>query len=98
MRKFSKAHTQVAAPGADDDMTTQRERVEEKGVRLSAAAAVQVLACGVQQRVCGVHHGWIAGPGGVWCRVGFSCATHTYFRLLHKLAWQMNCRFITAEG
>jgi hypothetical protein len=61
MRKFSKAHTQVAAPGADDEMTTQRERVEEKGVRLSAAAAVQVLACGVQQRVCGVHHGWIAG-------------------------------------
>jgi len=74
MRKFSKAHTQVAAPGADDDMTTQRERVEEKGVRLSAAAAVQVLACGVQQRVCGVHHGWIAGVCGV---VWASVAQHT---------------------
>ena len=77
MRKFSKAHTQVAAPGADDDMTTQRERVEEKGVRLSAAAAVQVLACGVQQRVCGVHHGWIAG---VWCRVGLQLR-NTHFIL-----------------
>ena len=52
MRKFSKVHTQVAAPGADYEMTTQRERVEEKGVRLSAAAASASPASGVQLSAC----------------------------------------------